>query len=298
MNEPRIQQGSAARRPGRAGVVVLAVISVLLLGATGLLYSKYRKSVADYTRVTAEEETTRLRYDRAVSEIVAIQDSLNAIVLGENAAHLVPAQPLDEGNPPGTLHDRVLGRIATLKAAVERTKERIAQLDAGLKKSGVKIAGMERMIAGLRRSVTEKENHIAQLATQVDTLETRVAGLSTEVAFKQQDIESKERELATIFYAMGTKKELTRAGVVEGKGGILGLGKTLKPSGAINETAYTPMDTDQDIVIRIPSDKAQVLSAQPVSSYVIQPVGEDLVELRILDPKEFRKIKHLVILMT
>jgi len=280
------------------GVVVLAVISVMLLGATGVLYSKYRKSVADYTRVTAEEETTRLRYDRAVSEIVAIQDSLNAIVLGENVTHLVPAQPLDEGNPPGTLHDRVLGRIATLKAAVGRTKERIAELDAGLKKSGVKIAGMERMIAGLRRSVTEKENHIAQLATQVDTLETRVAGLNTEVAVKQQDIESKERELATIFYAMGTKKELTRAGVVAGKGGVLGIGKTLKPSGTINETAFTPLDTDQDIVIRIPSDKAQVLSAQPVTSYVIQPVGDDLVELRILDAKEFRKVKHLVILMT
>jgi uncharacterized coiled-coil protein SlyX len=299
MNDVRIQQAPPARRSGgRAGIFILAVISVLLLGATALLYSKYQKSVADYTQLTAEEETTRLRYDRAVSEIVAIQDSLNAIVLGDNATQMLPVQPLDEGNPPGTLHDRVLTRISTLKAAVERTKDRIAQLDAGLKKSGVKIAGMERMIAGLRKSVTEKEEHIAQLATQVDTLQTRVAGLNTEVAFKQQDIESKERELATIFYAMGTKKELTKAGVVEGKGGVLGIGKTLKPSGDINETAYTPLDTDQDIVIRIPSDKAQVLSAQPVSSYVIQPVGEDVVELRILDPKEFRKIKHLVILMT
>ena len=80
------------------------------------------------------------------------------------------------------------------------------------------------------------------------------------------------------------------------KGGVLGFGKTLEPSGTINESAFTPLDTDQQTVIRIPSDKAQVLSAQPVSSYVIQPVGKDAVELRIVNPTEFRKVKHLVIL--
>jgi hypothetical protein len=33
-----------------------------------------------------------------------------------------------------------------------------------------------------------------------------------------------------------------------------------------------------------------------VASYVIQPVSKDVTELRIVDPKEFRKVKHLIIL--
>jgi len=82
----------------------------------------------------------RLRYDRAVGEIVTIQDSLNAIVLGPDAARLIPAGRQVETQLPGTLHDQVLLRIATLKDAIERTKDRIEQLDARLKKSGVKIA--------------------------------------------------------------------------------------------------------------------------------------------------------------
>src|SRR6185295_8560094 len=125
-----------------------------------------------------------------------------------------------------------------------------------------------------------------------------VSGLTVTVEQKTQEITERQRELATVFYAVGTKKELTRSGVVTSKGGVLGLGKTLKPSGTFVETAFTPLDTDQENVIRIPSDKAQVLSAQPTSSYVLQPVGKDMVELRILDPKEFRKIKQVVILMT
>jgi hypothetical protein len=286
-------------------VFVLGLVSVLLLGATVVTYSKYRKSVGDYAQATAEQEATRVRYDRAVGEIVAIQDSLNAIVLGQGGKALLPAQPVGELNPPGTLHDQVLSRIAMLKAAVERTKERIEVLDAGLKKSGVKIAGMEKLIAGLRKSVSEKEERIGLLSTQVDTLQTRVVGLNTEIAGlttevedQQLDLAEKQQELATIFYAMGTKKELTRTGVVEAEGGVLGIGKTLKPSSSINQTAFTALDTDQDVIIRIPAEKARVLSAQPVTSYVLQPVGKELVELRIIDPKEFRKVKHLVILMT
>lgn len=279
----------------RTLVFFLAFISVLLLTATAVSFSKYRKSLKDYAQATANQESMRVRYDRAVSEIVTIQDSLNAIVLGEEAAH-IPAQHEVEVQGSATLHDTVLARITALKAAIERTKGRIEELDARLKRNGVKIAGMERMMAGLRKSVAEREQRIALLSTEVDTLETKVAGLSAEVDVKQQELTEKQRQLATIFYAMGTKKELTRSGVVAAKGGVLGLGKSLTLSGHFNETAFTALNTDQENVIRIPSEKAQVLSAQPVSSYALQPVGKDMVELRITNPEEFRKIRHLVIL--
>jgi chaperonin cofactor prefoldin len=279
--------------------IVLGLITVLLLGATIVTYSKYRKSAADYAQATSDEQSMRQRYDGAVSEIVMIQDSLNTIVLGGES--VLPET--QQGEAPGTLHDTVLSRIATLKASVERTKDRIEELDAKLKRGGVKIAGMERMIAGLRKSAAEKEARIAELSSQVDTLQTQVVGLNTEVQTKQQDLDQKQQELtdkqhelATIFYTMGTKKELTRSGVVASKGGVLGFGKTLKPSGTVNESSFTPLDTDQETVIRIPAQKAQVLSAQPIASYVIQSVSKDVVELRIVDPKEFRKVKHLVIL--
>jgi len=89
-----------------------------------------------------------------------------------------------------------------------------------------------------------------------------------------------------------------RSGVVVAQGGVLGVGKTLKPSGQVNETAFTPLDTDQETVIRIPARKAQILSPQPLSSYSLTAAGKDMLELHILDPKEFRKVRHLVILMT
>jgi len=285
----------------RSNVIVLGLIGVLLLGSTAVLYSKYRRSQADYAQMTAQEQETRTRYGQAIGEIAAIQDSLDAIVVGETP--LIPSGGVAEA--PGTQRDQMLGRIATLKAGLERTKDRIQDLDARLKKNGIKIAGLERMIHGLKKNVTEKEEMIAQLNTQVDTLQTRVAGLSTEVETKTQELATtnqqltdQQHELATVFYTIGKKKELMKNGVVVAQGGVLGVGKTLKPSGTFNESVFTTLDTDQEQVIRIPAKKAQVISPQPVSSYTLQPAGENTLELRIVDPKEFRKVKHVVILTT
>ena len=48
-------------------------------------------------------------------------------------------------------------------------------------------------------------------------------------------------------------------------------------------------------MLPIPAAKARVLSAQPPTSYELKLV-EGKVELHIIDPTEFRKVRQLVIL--
>jgi len=181
-----------------------------------------------------------------------------------------------------------------LRAGIERSKHRIHQLESSLAKSGMKVAGLSKMVASLKQSVEEKEQLVADLSTKVDTLTTQVAGLETTVQENTETIETNRREIATIYVAVGTKKNLTESGVLEAKGGLLGIGKTLKPTGKFDQMTFIAVDTDQQTVVSIPAAKAQVVSAQSPSSYELTPV-EGKLELRILDPKEFRKIKQLVI---
>lgn len=283
----------------RSVVIGLTLVSLVLLGAAAVSYSKYKKSEAAYQQATTDQENMRQRYDQAVNEIVAIQDSLNTIVLKENQAQG------DIELQGQTVHDKVLSRISTLKSSIARTKERIEQLDARLKHSGIRIASMKRMIDGLRQSAEYREEKIAELNEQVGNLRTRVTGLTYEIqgqqevlAKNQQELAEKQRELATIYYTMGTKKELTKNGVVVPKGGVLGVGKSLEVSGLFEEKTFSPLNTDEENTIRIPAKKGKVeiLSAQPPASYKLTTVGKDMVELHILDRNEFRKVKHLVIL--
>jgi hypothetical protein len=286
------------RKPVLFAFIALVVV---LLGALGVLYQRYQERSTALTDVRAAEEAVQRRYGDAINAIAEIQDSLQTIALGDTSVQLLSEQLRAERGLRAPDGNEALDRIAVLKAGLLRTKERIRELEASLKRSGVKAAGLERMIAGLKQSVSEKEGTIARLTGQVDSLNLRVTDLAATVSQNEQTIaaqtetlEERRRELGTVFYIVGTKRDLTTQGVLVAKGGVLGLGRTLAPSGRYDEAAFTPLDTDHESVVSIPAEKAQVLTAQPTGSYELRTVDGHL-ELRILDPLEFRKVKHLVI---
>ncbi len=287
------------RRPVLSALVVVVV---LLLGAAAVLFQKYQKTSADFADMKVAEAAARAHYTEAFNAIAEIQDSLNAITVGEGAVRLRPQGLQVEQKLSEPDRREALESIALLNASIQRTKEKIGQLETGLKKSGMKVAGLEKMVANLKQSVAEKQEQVAQLTTQVDSLQTKVAGLETTVQqdqetilAREQTIEEKRRELGTIYYVIGTKKDLSASGIIVAKGGVLGLGKTLQLSGRFDESRFTALDTDQETVVRAPASKVKVLSPQPTSSYELRVEGKQ-VELHILDPKEFRKVKHLVIM--
>lgn len=274
----------------------MAAVIVLLLGVTAVLYQKYQASTTSYSSLQTESDETKARYGQAINDIASIQDSLNAIVPGGSTVELVP------GESPATRGDAALARIALLRAGIERTKDRIRQLDSNLRASGVKVAGLQKMLANLRTSLADKESLVAELSTRVDSLQTANTGLATEVQQSQetittqaQNIEDKRKELGTVYYSIGSKKDLVASGVVVSSGGVLGLGKTLEPAPRFDESHFTAIDTDAQTVITIPATKARVISAQPASSYELQLVDGQM-QLHILDPKMFRTVRHVVIL--
>jgi DNA repair exonuclease SbcCD ATPase subunit len=277
------------------GLFALIAVVVLLIGATAVLFRKYEKSSADF----AESQT---RYNEAINAIAEIQDSLFAITPGDSALGLPTAGLQTEQSLTEPQTRQALDRIAVINKSIVRTKERIHELEGRLQKSGVRVAGLQRLITSLKQSVAEKETMVAELNGRVDSLQVQVVSLEGAVAQGQETIRAKEQtleerrsELATIYLLMGTKKELSASGVIVSRGGFLGMGKTVTLTGRYDESQFSRLDTDQERLVRTPSPKARVLSAQPASSYELKLEGEQM-ELHILDPKEFRKVRHLVIL--
>ncbi|HOX24441.1 MAG TPA: hypothetical protein PLL30_01630 [Candidatus Krumholzibacteria bacterium] len=289
-------------------IPLLVAAVVLMVVAVGL-NRNLEQSRSEYAALQAEEASTREQYNQAIGEIAAIQDSLEAIVIGEEGARKLKEQLDAERSLTRERSDETMERIAVIRAGVERAKTRLLDLEARLDESNVKIAGLEKLVQNLRASVADKERIVAQLTTRVDELQTQVAGLTTKVQEGEQviaeqemtietqtaAIEDQRREMGTVFYAIGTKDELKDAGLVVSKGGILGLGRTLTLSGKFEPSMFTPMDTDQQTVIRIPAEEARLLSDQPIESYSLVPIGKEM-ELQILDPEAFRAVKHVVIL--
>ena len=279
--------------------IALIVAVVALAGVSAVLFTRYQETSKQLEVTQSSEGEIRDRYGATIEAIAEIQDSLSALALEETGARLAPG-----GERSAASTEDALARIAALRSSIEASKERIRRLEGDLKASGTKVAGLSRLIDNLKRSVVEKEEQVAVLSSRVDSLNTQVSGLTVAVAQKDDtlrtrtdQLEQKRRDIATIWYVMGSKDELEDAGVIETRGGVLGIGRTVVPSVNPNAGVFMGLDTDRLDVIRIPAAKAKVVSAQPVTSYELRPVeGEGAVELRILDPVEFRRIRQVVIL--
>lgn len=274
--------------------ISLAAVVVLLLGAAGVLFAKYRETNVQLAEAQTAEQEVQGRFAETLDAIAEIQDSLNAITVEEGAV-MTPHELQVERRMGGDHSQEALERIALLRGSIQRSKERIDELESSLKESKVEVSGLHRMVDNLKRTVDEKETQIAGLTHRVESLQTEVGELATVVQVQDSTIEHKQRELATIYYIAGSKDELKDVGVIEPKGGILGIGKTWRPAATADPGRFAPLDTDAQSVIRSPTEKAQVLTAQPPSSYEIRMVNGN-AELHILDPIAFRRVKQLIIL--
>lgn len=280
----------------------LIAVAVVLAVVAGVLFVRYQKVSTEYTNMRLAEETARVGYSEAFSAITEIQDSLNAISVGDTTVQMLSAGSQSELKVTEAVRRQALDRINTLNASLLRNKEKIRKLEASLRKSGVKVAGLEKMIVVLKQTMIEKEALVAQLTGRVDSLQTSVTGLTTEVQRGQetiraqdQSIEQKRRELATIYYVIGSKKELGTLGFIAAKGGVLGMGKTVEATGRYTESYFTSLDTDQESIIPTSAARVEVVTAQAPASYELKVVGGQ-TEIHILDAKEFRKVKHLIVM--
>jgi hypothetical protein len=283
--------------------VILGLAAVLMLAVIIVLGMKYRDQGAMYAESRQAEEAVRTQFNAALESIAEIQDSLTAITPDETRLSRLSQEAEMGSHATQTQKERMLSTIADLQASIKNTRLRIRELESSLKGSQAEVAGLRRVIDNLKKSVGDKESMIVRLSARVDSLKVTVVGLQSDVrrgqetiAGQEQVIEEKRREIGTIHYVIGTKKELKVKGLITERGGVLGLGKSAQLSGTFNEGDFMSIDTDQVTDISIPGKQAQVLSAQSKSSYQLI-LGEGRTTLHILDAREFRKVKYLVVMV-
>jgi len=278
----------------------LAVLAAVLI----VVLVRYRRSEAARTEALQSEEVVRRQFNAALESIVEIQDSLNAAIPQENRLVELSRDAEMRSSVTRTQREQMLATISDLKRSVEASKQRIRELEKSLDESQVRVAGLLRVVENLKRSVAEKEASIRRYTARVDSLRVTVAGLQVEVQRGQQQIEvqksvieEKSREINTVYYIVDTKRELKEKGIIIETGGVLGMGKTVRLSGTFNQNYFSPLDTDQVTEIAIHGTQPQVLSGQARSSYGIVTMVNGQNWLAIKDPREFRKVKYLVVMV-
>lgn len=279
----------------------LVAALVLLAALSAWLLVQNRDAGVRFRELSVAESASRESYNRTLDAIAEIQDSLDAITPRDSAFRVVPGTLAAEQEMAGPNGRRALERIASLRASIERNRSRIQQLESELKRSGARVGTLNRMIANLNRDLADRQRTLDEMSARVQELQGAVTTLESTVQetrdtllVRDASLEQRRRELATVVCLVGTRDQLVKQGAVVAKGGVLGLGKTLLPTGHVPDGAGLALDTDIATVVSTNAAKARVLTPQPASSYELRLV-DGRMELHILDPAQFRKVRQLVI---
>ena len=185
----------------------------------------------------------------------------------------------------------------------EEQKQKINNLNAQLRKQKNTNKELTAFIEKLQTRISEQEEEIQLLTTElqkhkivIENLNRNLDELNKQNQDKDERILKIEEEKNTAYYVIGEKKELLEKGIINRKGGFLGMGKRSVASSDSELANYTKIDIRRVPEIRLHGTKIKILTSHPSESYRSEPDTKRPTRLVITNPSLFwQKSKFLVI---
>ena len=281
----------------------MSLLAMMIMTSCG---KKKEQQILDLQSDKARLERDYERKDSLLNELFlsvnAIEKNLSDITLKEK---LITDAPATELRSDLDVREKIMEEIIMINNIIEENKKRISQLKNQLKKSDVNIASLQDNIKLLTQRIEEKEREIADLKEQlvkanfkieqlnatVDTLEEANAEKSKVIS--QQDLQIVE--MNTVWYVIGTKKELQDKEIIDKSGGLFS--DDMKMNDMINPDDFTTADIRKITRINFETKKAELATVHPAGSYKFIEEDELVKGIEILNPSEFWKSSRFLVVI-
>jgi predicted nucleic acid-binding Zn-ribbon protein len=195
------------------------------------------------------------------------------------------------------VRQQLMDRIAAISGTLRSNSDKLSALQKDLNANRRKYTGLQTMVANLRKTIEEREQSITMLQVQVQGLETEVAAKTTLVASKDSVIGEKDKELATVYYIIGTRDELEKKGIIRDEGGFLSIGETTVISSGLDNRYFTPVDKNDKRIFHVVGEIDEILPKREAQFYLNERVSGSESLLTVADLDHFWQDKYLVILV-
>jgi uncharacterized coiled-coil protein SlyX len=302
-----------ARQGGiKKGLLTTSIIGIILLVIAGLLVNSHFNgernmllNQMEVQKISLSDKVTAR--DSAISEWMTTFGEIEKnIALIKEKEHVIS---INSSNKELSRDNRqqVLDDMKYINTLLEQNKQKIASLNAQLKKSGGTMKVLESKISELEASVKVNENEISELKNslvnkkfEVEQLNTAMIVMQDTIAQKNEKINYQTYEMNKAFIACGTFKELKANGLLTKEGGFIGFGKTKSLVGNFSDSSFKQIDITVTKSIAVNSKNAKLISEHPVNSFqVIRDKNKNVESIEITDPVQFWKIsKYAVVEIT
>jgi outer membrane murein-binding lipoprotein Lpp len=276
-------------------------------------------SKKSYDQLVLEQQRVTEQKDSLVADVLAATQMVTEINTDLARVKALGVSPVAGGDRPlaGRAEERavLLGKvrevIARLDAAeqqIEAQKKKIGGLSSERKKLVAQLETFQKSIDDLRNAareqeamITEQKIQIASLTSKVDTLNQTTAQLTTEKIAVQDTLVRVIDESHVVYYAVGTKEELLKRGILvtEGSKFLVFGSKTLQPARDLKPELFQRLDRRRDTVLTVPEPNKEyrIVTRQSASflSSTVMSNGKVKGDLHISSPEFWDGGKFLIL---
>jgi uncharacterized phage infection (PIP) family protein YhgE len=285
-------------------LAVIILMSLLIMTGCG---KKKEQQILDLQAKNAQLVAASAQKDSLMNELFnSINDIERNLADITTREKVITEAPTDEKRMNTDVRNKIMDEIILINNIIEENKKRISQLKEQLKKSDAKIGALQETIQLLTTKMQEKEQEISSLKEELAKMNFKVEELNSTVDTLREKTASQSKvisqqdaligEMNTVWYVIGTKKELTDKAVIEKAGGLFSGDMVM--SEMINPDYFTTSDMRKLSKITFEAKKAELVTLHPEGSYNFIVENEKITGLEILNPAEFWKSSRFLVVMT
>ena len=271
--------------------MLFGVALVMLASCSGNNNEKERLDSIRIVQLTADYNQAATFNDSLMLLMADIYNGLDSINMQEGLLY-------NMGN--GEHNDRraeIRHNLSAIKERLAVNRQLLAQMEKKVKDSGNKSALLSKTIDEMKERLEKQSEKISTLEHQLSVANDSINTLNQNLAASQEQVqvqtEAKEAawnayneaedKLNTVYYAIGTNKELKEQGLLEKK--FLGQTKVLR--GEFNEDYFTKADKRTLSSIPTGAKKIKIWTNMPAGSYEEVENPDKTITLNITNPTQF-----------
>ena len=291
-----------------AGLVL--ILAVTTMGCT---------SRANLTKALAESKAAEAQKDSLLTEVLETTQFVSDLNSELAKAKVAALEIGEDRGVPGAQQDKAerqatLGKIRQVIDRLNQSEAKLTETENQVKNAKTRNARLLAQIATYKQTIedlktaaeqqrAETEAIIADQRNQIATLAGRVDTLNWEKGWLIDTVAHLTAYKNRVYYAVGTKDELIKSGVVtkEGSKFLFFGGTRLEPARRPNLDAFTMIDKTQTLSIPLPrTDKKYKIVSRQSPDFLagdISEKGEVKGVVEIGSPEEFWSASKYLILV-
>jgi hypothetical protein len=270
------------------------------------------ESRASLTKALAESQAAEAQKDSLLTEVLETTQFVSDLNSELAKAKVAALEVGEERGVPGAQRDKaereaILGRIRQVIDRLNESEAKLTETEKRVKNAKIRNARLLAQIATYKQTIEDLKTAAEQQRVETEAIiadqRNQIATLSLEKGWLIDTISHLTAYKNRVYYAVGTKDELIKSGVVtkEGSKFLIFGGTRLEPARRPNLDAFTMIDKTQTLSIPLPrTDKKYKIVSRQSPDFLagdITEKGEVKGVVEIAAPEDFWSASKYLILV-